>query len=116
MYSGNPCDFALCSYPHSVCKVVGNKATCQCRQQCTQHVDPVCASDGQTYDNMCMLEVIACNLEEGGMPAGKLTYIGNGNCTGMVSSRRYVLNPLLSSAFVPRDASVDIVYRSKGLF
>jgi len=30
---------------------------------------------------MCTLEVTACTLEDGGMPAGKLTYIGNGNCT-----------------------------------
>lgn len=76
----------------------------------------MCASDGQTYDNMCMLEVTACNLEEGGMPAGKLTYIANGNCTGMVSWPRYALNPLLSSVLLPRDTSFVIVYRSKDLF
>jgi len=44
----------------------------------------VCGSNGETFDNMCTLEVTACTLEDGGMPAGKLTYIGNGNCTGRV--------------------------------
>ncbi|XP_078366590.1 uncharacterized protein LOC144650724 isoform X3 [Oculina patagonica] len=77
----NPCENTLCSYPHPVCKVVKGKATCQCRQNCPAHHDPVCASDGRTYDNMCMLEATACMLAAGGMPAGKLTYIGNGKCT-----------------------------------
>lgn len=67
-----------------MCKVVKGKATCQCRQNCLAQYDPVCASDGRTYDNMCVLETTACMLEAGGMPAGKLTYLGNGKCTGRV--------------------------------
>lgn len=80
----NPCENTLCSYPHPVCKVIKGKATCQCRLNCPAHLDPVCASDGRTYDNMCMLETTACILAAGGMPAGQLTYLGNGECTGMV--------------------------------
>jgi len=78
---GNPCESALCSETHPVCRVVGSNATCQCRRQCPLHKNPVCGSDGRTYDNMCLLEVTACIMEDGGMPDGQLTFIGNGNCT-----------------------------------
>ena len=33
---------------------------------------------------MCLLELTACLLEDTGMPAGKLTYLANGNCTGRI--------------------------------
>lgn len=82
--SENPCKFSMCRYPRPVCKAIGKKATCQCRKKCPRHYDPVCASNGETYNNMCLLELTACLLEDRGMPAGKLTYLANGNCTGRI--------------------------------
>ena len=92
--SENPCKFSMCRYPRPVCKAVGKKATCQCRKKCPRHYDPVCASNGETYNNMCLLELTACLLEDTGMPAGKLTYLANGNCTGRKcgGSRTYLKN------------------------
>ncbi|XP_068725068.1 uncharacterized protein [Montipora capricornis] len=77
----DPCENSSCSGTHPVCRVQGSNATCQCREQCPLDHNPVCGSDGITYENKCMLEVTACNLEDGGMLLGQLTYIGDGDCT-----------------------------------
>ena len=82
VFLDDPCESSSCSGTHPVCRVQGSNATCQCREQCPLDHNPVCGSDGITYENKCMLEVTACNLEDGGMFLGQLTYIGDGDCTG----------------------------------
>ena len=31
-----------------------------CKDQCDRDFRPICASDGQTYNNVCMMEFAAC--------------------------------------------------------
>uniref|UniRef100_A0A1I8EK75 Agrin n=1 Tax=Wuchereria bancrofti TaxID=6293 RepID=A0A1I8EK75_WUCBA len=56
----NPCKDFICSVG-TVCKVTADRrAECRCSQQCAMHSDPVCATDGNTYENECLMSVSAC--------------------------------------------------------
>ena len=35
-----------------------------CRQACADDYDPICASDGKTYPNKCLMNNASCDLEE----------------------------------------------------
>uniref|UniRef100_A0A915PPS5 Agrin n=1 Tax=Setaria digitata TaxID=48799 RepID=A0A915PPS5_9BILA len=59
-YGKYPCKDFVCS-SGTVCKVTADRrAECRCSQQCTMHSDPVCATDGNTYENECLMSVSAC--------------------------------------------------------
>nr|CDP92328.1 Bm4004, isoform j [Brugia malayi] len=56
----DPCKDFICSVG-TVCKVTADRrAECRCSQQCAMHSDPVCATDGNTYENECLMSVSAC--------------------------------------------------------
>ena len=48
----------------------------KCLKICPPNLDPVCGSDGITYDNICHFEVSACKN-------GALSFAHDGPCTGL---------------------------------
>ncbi|CAJ0957416.1 unnamed protein product, partial [Mesorhabditis belari] len=56
----DPCDGHLCA-AGTTCKVgVHRRAECRCSQQCPLNREPVCGTDGNTYENECVMKVAAC--------------------------------------------------------
>ena len=70
----------------------GNEEKCECIQECPKAVKQVCASDNVTYDNECLLKKTACEKEE------ELTFVKNGTCTGISSSKKLCAMSELSYA------------------
>ena len=52
-------------------------AGCVCPEICPQFVDPVCGSDGVTYDNTCELQKASCEQEK------HIKVMMNGSCGEM---------------------------------
>lgn len=56
----DPCLDVICHY-HGLCKAFGPQdARCVCVDKCPSYHDPVCSSNGTTYDNQCLFEQEMC--------------------------------------------------------
>lgn len=60
----DPCEVNLCRHKRHRCEVQNGTATCVCNAACTLEYDPVCASNNNTYPNLCGMEVAACESGE----------------------------------------------------
>ena len=59
----DPCIDVLCDY-HGLCKAFGPyDARCVCIDSCPQYEEPVCSSNGTTYDNTCLFKQEMCLLQ-----------------------------------------------------
>ncbi|CAH3133140.1 unnamed protein product, partial [Porites lobata] len=59
----DPCIDVLCDY-HGLCKAFGPyDARCVCIDNCPQYQEPVCSSNGTTYDNTCLFKQEMCLLQ-----------------------------------------------------
>ncbi|CAH3186611.1 unnamed protein product, partial [Porites evermanni] len=59
----DPCIDVLCDY-HGLCKAFGPyDARCVCIDSCPQYQEPVCSSNGTTYDNTCLFKQEMCLLQ-----------------------------------------------------
>ncbi|CAH3133210.1 unnamed protein product [Porites lobata] len=59
----DPCIDVLCDY-HGLCKAFGPyDARCVCIERCPQYQEPVCSSNGTTYDNTCLFKQEMCLLQ-----------------------------------------------------
>ncbi|VDD86820.1 unnamed protein product [Enterobius vermicularis] len=72
----DPCEGFKCALG-TVCKLnAERKPECRCSEQCSLERRPVCASDGNTYENECLMLVSACRSDT------VLRIISKGHCTG----------------------------------
>lgn len=56
----DPCLDVTCHY-HGLCKAFGpHDARCVCIDKCPSYHEPVCSSNGTTYDNKCFFEQEMC--------------------------------------------------------
>jgi len=56
----DPCSHVTCP-EGTLCKLNERREpTCRCSEQCQLDYKPVCASDGHTYSNPCVMNVQAC--------------------------------------------------------
>ncbi|CAJ0557949.1 unnamed protein product, partial [Mesorhabditis spiculigera] len=70
----DPCDGHVCAVG-TTCKIGQHRRPeCRCSQQCPLHRSPVCGSDGQTYENDCVMKVAACREDR------QITVWKEGNC------------------------------------
>ncbi|KAJ7393308.1 hypothetical protein OS493_006278 [Desmophyllum pertusum] len=58
----NPCSFHACK-SYQDCVVVDNKPKCQCPTRCPPSDEPVCANNGRSYPNECVMRVKACKIK-----------------------------------------------------
>nr|XP_058961641.1 uncharacterized protein LOC131788567 [Pocillopora verrucosa] len=71
-----PCRNVSCEY-HSHCVALGpQQVTCRCESSCPSFEEQVCASNGRTFRNLCLLEKEICTTR------GNYSYIHPGSCTG----------------------------------
>ncbi|CAG7786347.1 unnamed protein product [Allacma fusca] len=73
--SGSLCSKHTCS-PGAICTERNNEAVCEC-PACPSDYDPVCGSDGVSYQNECRLKMEACLTQN-----DKVHKLYNGLCNG----------------------------------
>ena len=72
----DPCINVSCNY-FAVCKAFGPQdARCICVDNCPSYKEPICSSNGTTYDNECMFQREMCHLK------ANFTLYHPGDCTG----------------------------------
>ena len=72
----DPCSNASCKY-HSHCVSLSpNQFTCACEGSCPSYEEQVCASNGRTFTNLCLLKQEICRTR------GNYTKYHPGSCIG----------------------------------
>lgn len=59
-FSEDPCANKKCDFYSKCVTTKNNTAVCDCPTICPADWSPVCASDNETYPNLCMMKVRSC--------------------------------------------------------
>ena len=102
----DPCIDVLCDY-HGLCKAFGPyDARCVCIDSCPQYQEPVCSSNGTTYDNTCLFKQEMCLLQL------NYTVQHPGSCEGILVISSMVIYGHLVQRVLSKTASI----RKRGTF
>lgn len=72
----DPCTNVTCEY-HSHCiSLAPHRYACVCEENCPSYEEQVCASNGRTFDNLCLLRQEIC------LTRANYTAYHPGSCTG----------------------------------
>ena len=72
----DPCTNVTCEY-HSHCIALApHQYACVCEDNCPSYEEQVCASNGRTFDNLCLLQLEIC------LTRANYTAYHPGSCTG----------------------------------
>ena len=72
----DPCTNVTCEY-HSHCIALApHQYACVCEDSCPSYEEQVCASNGRTFDNLCLLQLEIC------LTRANYTSYHPGSCTG----------------------------------
>ncbi|KAG0728646.1 Agrin [Chionoecetes opilio] len=92
----DPCEDVTCPERQSCQLGAERKPECRCNDVCATEFAPVCATDGKTYTNECVMKVEACKARK------TLSIMYHGSCT-------VVLNPCSELTCLPgEECSVDV--------
>ncbi|PRD23527.1 UNVERIFIED_CONTAM: Fstl5 [Trichonephila clavipes] len=58
-----PCEKKHCKF-NGDCFEENRRPTCRCPTNCKEHYNPVCASDGLTYNTECQMRVDSCRKKK----------------------------------------------------
>ena len=73
----HPCTYTICKY-HSHCVASSpSQVSCVCENSCPSYEEQVCASNGRTFKNVCLLKQEICRTR------GNYTNYHPGSCTGI---------------------------------
>ena len=74
----HPCTYTICKY-HSHCVASSpSQVSCVCESSCPSYEEQVCASNGRTFKNVCLLKQEICRTR------GNYTNYHPGSCTGIL--------------------------------
>ena len=83
----DPCIGVICAY-YALCKSFAPyDARCVCIERCPQYQEPVCSSNGTTYDNTCLFKQEMCLLQL------NYTVQHPGSCEGIRLLNSYLWSP-----------------------
>ncbi|XP_078382504.1 uncharacterized protein LOC144665192 isoform X1 [Oculina patagonica] len=72
----DPCTNAICKYHSHGVALSPHRCTCVCENSCPSYEEQVCASNGRTFRNFCLLKQEICRTR------GNYTNYHPGSCTG----------------------------------
>jgi len=82
----DPCTNTSCKYYSHCVASSPHQFTCVCENSCPSYEEQVCASNGRTFTNLCLLRKEICRT------SGNYTNYHPGSCTGIINTCSVLVN------------------------